>query len=36
MRFMIIDTCEIIENNDICEIIDSIGGGKMNKPLYFI
>ena len=27
MRFMTIDTCEII---------DSISGGKINKPLYFI
>ena len=26
MRFMIIDTCEIV---------DFISGGKINKPLYF-
>ena len=38
MRFMLIDTCEIIMNiNHICEIIDFISGGKINqKPLYFI
>ena len=42
MRFMIIDTCEIIINNHTCEIIinnhtceiiDFISGGKINKPL---
>ena len=36
MRFMIIDTREIIMNNHTCEIIDFISGGKINKPLYFI
>ena len=28
MRFVIIDTCEIIMNNHTCEIIDFISGGK--------
>ena len=36
MRFMIIDTCEIIMNNHTCEIIDFICGGNVNKTLYFI
>ena len=35
MHFMIIDTCEIIMNNDTCEIIDFISGEKINKPRYF-
>ena len=33
MRFMIIDTCEIIMSNHTCEIIDFISGGRINKPL---
>ena len=36
MRFMIIETCEIIMNDHTCEIIDFISGRKINKPLYFI
>ena len=36
MRFMIIDTCEIIINNHTCEIIDFTSGGKISKTLYFI
>ena len=36
MRFMIIDTCEIIMNNHTCEIIDFIIGGNINKTLHFI
>ena len=33
MRFMIIDTSEIILNNHTCEIIDSISGGKIIQKL---
>ena len=36
MPFMIIDTREIIMTNQMCEIIDFINGGKINKPLYCI
>ena len=35
MRFMIIDTREIIMNYT-CQFIDFISDGKINKPLYFI
>ena len=31
MRFMMIDTCDIIMNNHTCEIIDSISGRKSIK-----
>ena len=36
MRLMVIDTFEIIMNNQTYENIDFITGGKINKPLYFI
>ena len=36
MRFMIIDTCEIIMKNHTGEIIDFISGGNLNKTPYFI
>ena len=37
MRFMIIDTCEIIMNYHTCEIIDFISGGsKQENTLFYI